>query len=135
MGEHPIRVPRRRRHRGRAGGAETSGVRNGVAAIALSVRKQSGNQHIAVVDLITLRRRRAAAPAAGYSVDVVRDNSLQTGRPGRSARAPVVVPGLARWSSWLFLAACARRSIRAISIPVSIISRSAYDDRGFTLTS
>src|SRR5690606_22434841 len=58
--------------------AETAAIRNGVPAIALSVRKQSGTNTVQVVDSV-----KAAVDGLknqlppGYSVDVVRDNSVQ----------------------------------------------------------
>ena len=56
--------------------ADTSAVRNGIPAIALSVRKQSGTNTVAVVDAVTAAVKNLKLPE-GFSVDVVRDNSLQ----------------------------------------------------------
>src|SRR5258706_242073 len=58
--------------------AETAAIRNGVPAIALQVRKQTGTNTVAIVDAITaqVKELKTQLPA-GYSVDVVRDNSVQ----------------------------------------------------------
>src|SRR5262249_39643907 len=58
--------------------AETAAVRNGTPAIALSVRKQTGTNTVAIVDAVTekVKELQAQLPK-GYSVDIVRDNSIQ----------------------------------------------------------
>src|SRR5258706_2437435 len=58
--------------------AQTAAVRNGVPAIALSVRKQTGTNTVAIVDSITaaVKELKTQLPPR-YSVDVVRDNSIQ----------------------------------------------------------
>ena len=57
--------------------AETSARRNGVPTVVLSIRKQSGENTIAVVDGIKERLDglRSRLPA-GYRIEIVRDNSL-----------------------------------------------------------
>ncbi|MBX3159583.1 MAG: efflux RND transporter permease subunit [Deltaproteobacteria bacterium] len=104
--------------------AETSASRNGVPAIALSVRKQSGTNTVAVVDLVqaAVAELQTKLPA-GYSVDVVRDNSVQI-RTSASAVLEHLVIGaiLAAFVVLLFLGSLRSTVIAAIAIPVSIIA-------------
>jgi len=124
MGEHPIRVRDVADIEDAQEEAETSASRNGVAAIALSVRKQSGTNTIAVVDLINFAvgELQPSLPA-GYSVDVVRDNSLQIRTSASQVLEHLIVgAGLAALVVLLFLGSLRSTIIAAISIPVSIIS-------------
>ena len=77
IGDHPIKVRDVAEVIDSEEDAETAAVRNGTSAIALSVRKQSGTNTVAVVDNVqkAVVELRAQLPA-GYSVDVVRDLSL-----------------------------------------------------------
>src|SRR6185369_11862655 len=77
-GDHPIRVRDIADIEDGEEDADTAASRNGVSAIALSVRKQSGTNTVAVVDLVNaaVKDLQTKMPK-GYSVDVVRDNSLQ----------------------------------------------------------
>ena len=104
--------------------AETAAVRNGVPAVALSVRKQSGTNTVAVVDNVTraLVELRAQLPA-GYAVDAVRDNSVQIRTSASQVLEHLVLGALlAALVVLLFLGSLRSTLIAAISIPVSIIS-------------
>ena len=104
--------------------AETSAVRNGVPAIALSVRKQTGTNTVAVVDAV----KRAVGElgnqlAPGYSVDIVRDNSAQIRTSADQVLEHLVLGSLlAALIVLLFLGSVRSTVIAAVSIPVSIVS-------------
>ena len=122
--EHPIRVRDVATIIDAEEDAESSAVRSGTAAIALSVRKQSGTNTVAVVDLV----QKAVAELgpklpAGYAVDIVRDNSEQIRTSASQVLEHLVVgAGLAALVVLLFLGSLRSTVIAAISIPVSIIS-------------
>ncbi len=104
--------------------AESTASRNGVSAIALSVRKQSGTNTVAVVDRVkeAVADLQSKMPA-GYSVDVVRDNSLQIRTSANQVLEHLIVgSGLAALVVLLFLGSLRSTVIAAVSIPVSIIS-------------
>jgi hydrophobic/amphiphilic exporter-1 (mainly G- bacteria), HAE1 family len=104
--------------------AETAAVRDGQAAIALSVRKQSGTNTVAVVDGVTraVTALRGQLPP-GYSVDVVRDNSVQIRTSASQVLEHLVLGALlAALVVLLFLGSLRSTLIAAVSIPVSIIS-------------
>ncbi|MGE0871798.1 MAG: efflux RND transporter permease subunit [Kofleriaceae bacterium] len=102
--------------------AETSAVRNGTPAIALSVRKQSGTNTVEVVDRVVEATKTLQLPD-GYSVDVVRDNSIQIRTSASQVIEHLVVgAGLAALVVLLFLGSLRSTVIAAISIPISIIS-------------
>ncbi len=104
--------------------AETAAIRNGVPAIALSVRKQSGTNTVAVVDAVkaAVDELQKGLPA-GYSVDVVRDNSVQIRTSASQVLEHLVVGALlAAMVVLLFLGSLRSTVIAAISIPVSIVS-------------
>jgi hydrophobic/amphiphilic exporter-1 (mainly G- bacteria), HAE1 family len=104
--------------------AETAALRNGVPAIALSVRKQTGTNTVAVVDAVNVAvsQLKAQLPA-GYSVDVVRDNSVQIRTSAEQVLEHLVVGALlAALIVLLFLGSLRSTIIAAISIPVSIVS-------------
>jgi len=104
--------------------AETSAVRNGIPAIALSVRKQTGTNTVAVVDSV----KRAVGELgkqlpAGYGVDIVRDNSIQIRTSADQVLEHLVLGALlAALIVLLFLGSVRSTVIAAISIPVSIVS-------------
>ena len=104
--------------------AETSATRNGTPAVALSVRKQSGTNTIAVVDGITAAVAELASHMpTGYSVDIVRDNSVQIRTSASQVLEHLVVGSLlAALVVLLFLGSLRSTLIAAISIPVSIVS-------------
>jgi hydrophobic/amphiphilic exporter-1 (mainly G- bacteria), HAE1 family len=123
-GEHPIKVHDVADIIDSEEDAETAAVRNGVPAIALSLRKQSGTNTVAVVDNVqrAVVELRAQLPA-GYSVDVVRDNSVQIRTSASQVLEHLVLGAfLAALVVLLFLGSLRSTLIAAISIPVSIIS-------------
>jgi hydrophobic/amphiphilic exporter-1 (mainly G- bacteria), HAE1 family len=102
--------------------ADTSAVRNGIPAIALSVRKQSGTNTVAVVDAVTAAVKNLKLPD-GFSVDVVRDNSLQIRTSASQVLEHLVIGAfLAALVVLLFLGSLRSTIIAAIAIPVSIVS-------------
>ncbi|MFT3699461.1 MAG: efflux RND transporter permease subunit [Kofleriaceae bacterium] len=104
--------------------AETSAVRNGTAAIALQVRKQTGTNTVSVVDSIMgkLKELNAQLPS-GYSVDVVRDNSLQIRTSADQVLEHLKMGALlAAIVVLIFLGSLRSTVIAAVAIPVSIIS-------------
>ncbi|MBL0213341.1 MAG: efflux RND transporter permease subunit [Myxococcales bacterium] len=124
MGDHPIRVRDVADIVDSEEDAETAATRNGIPAIALSVRKQSGTNTVAVVDGVihAVGALRASLPS-GYSVDVVRDNAVQIRTSASQVLEHLVVGALlAALVVLLFLGSLRSTLIAAISIPVSIIS-------------
>ncbi len=123
-GDRPIRVSDVARVVDSEEDAETAAWRNGTPSIALSVRKQSGTNTVAVVDGV----KAAVADLQGkledgYSVEVVRDNSEQIRTSASQVLEHLVVgAGLAALVVLLFLGSLRSTVIAAISIPVSIIS-------------
>jgi hydrophobic/amphiphilic exporter-1 (mainly G- bacteria), HAE1 family len=104
--------------------SETTAVRNGTDAVALSVRKQSGSNTVAVVDgvLAAVAELQPKLPD-GYTVDIVRDNSEQIRTSASQVLEHLVVGALlAALVVLLFLGSLRSTIIAAISIPVSIIS-------------
>jgi hydrophobe/amphiphile efflux-1 (HAE1) family protein len=92
--------------------------------IALSVRKQSGTNTVAVVDDVraAVATLRTQLPD-GYSVEVVRDNSVQIRTSASQVLEHLVLGAfLAALVVLLFLGSLRSTVIAAISIPVSIIS-------------
>ena len=124
MGEHPILVEDVATVIDSEEDAETSASRNGTPAIALSVRKQSGTNTVAVVDLVksAVSELQTKLPA-GYTVDIVRDNSEQIRTSASQVLEHLVIGALlAALVVLLFLGSLRSTVIAAISIPVSIIS-------------
>ena len=104
--------------------AETAAARNGVPAVALSVRKQSGTNTVAVVDAVkaAVAEQRGQLPP-GYSVDIVRDNSEQIRTSTHQVLEHLVIGSLlAAFVVLLFLGSFRSTIIAAVSIPVSIIA-------------
>jgi HAE1 family hydrophobic/amphiphilic exporter-1 len=104
--------------------AETAASRNGVPAIALSVRKQSGTNTVAVVDAVkaAVDEQRGQLPQ-GYSIDIVRDNSEQIRTSTHQVLEHLIIGSLlAAFIVLLFLGNFRSTIIAAVSIPVSIIA-------------
>ncbi|HSD88765.1 MAG TPA: efflux RND transporter permease subunit [Kofleriaceae bacterium] len=102
--------------------AETAAVRSGTPAIALSVRKQTGTNTVAVVDGVKHAIQELKLPP-GYSVDIVRDNSIQIRTSANQVLEHLVIGALlAALVVLLFLGSLRSTIIAAIAIPVSIIS-------------
>ncbi len=104
--------------------AETAATRNGAPAVVLIVRKQSGTNTVAVVDhVIAGVAELGATLPAGYTVDVVRDNSVQIRTSiGQVLEHLVLGSLLAALVVLLFLGSVRSTIIAAVSMPVSIIA-------------
>jgi multidrug efflux pump subunit AcrB len=99
-------------------------VRNGAPAIALSLRKQTGTNTVAVVDSVkaAIGELQKQLPA-GYTVDVVRDNSVQIRTSADQVLEHLVLGSfLAALIVLFFLGSLRSTVIAAVSIPVSIVS-------------
>ncbi|HPH70530.1 MAG TPA: efflux RND transporter permease subunit, partial [Kofleriaceae bacterium] len=104
--------------------ADTGAIRNGEKALALSVRKQTGQNTVAVVDAVkgSIAALQSSLPP-GYTIDVVRDNSEQIRTSVDLVIEHLVLgSGLAALIVLLFLGSLRSTVIAAVSIPVSIIS-------------
>ncbi len=124
MGEHPIRVRDVADIEDSEEDAQDAANRNGTPAIALSVRKQSGTNTVAVVDGVkaAVATMEKSMPA-GYSVDVVRDNSIQIRTSASQVLEHLVIGALlAALVVLIFLGSLRSTIIAAIAIPVSIVS-------------
>ena len=109
---------------------ETAGRLNDSPALLLQVRRQSGTNVIDVVDAINLRLAsvRKALPA-GYSVDVVRDQSIFILASFHAVREHLMLGSfLAALVVLFFMGSVRATIIAAISIPTSIISTFAIMD-------
>ena len=104
--------------------AQTAAVYNGIPAIALQIRKQTGTNTVAVVDLIKAQVGELASQLpAGYSVQIVRDNSIQIRTSADQVLEHLVLGALlAALVVLIFLGSLRSTIIAAIAIPVSIIS-------------
>ena len=123
-GDHPVRVRDIAEIEDSQKDAETAASRNGQSAIALMVRKQTGTNTVAVVDgvLAQVEALKKQLPA-GYSIDVVRDNSIQIRVSAAQVLEHLILgSGLAALVVLLFLGSLRSTLIASISIPVSIIS-------------
>jgi HAE1 family hydrophobic/amphiphilic exporter-1 len=116
--------------------ADTAAVRDGVPAVVLAIRKQSGSNTVAVVDEVRARigETRAALPP-GYTLSVVRDNSATIRTSISAVKEHLLLGGLfAAAVVLLFLGNLRSTLIAAIAIPVSIIGTFALMwIEGFTL--
>jgi len=124
VGDHPVKVRDIAAVIDSEEDAETAAVRNGIPAIALSVRKQTGTNTVAVVNKVkaAVAGLKSQLPA-GYTVDVVRDNSIQIQTSVSQVREHLVLGALlAALVVLLFLGSLRSTVIAAISIPVSIVS-------------
>ena len=124
VGEHPIKVRDVADIEDGMEDAETAAVRDGIPAIALSIRKQTGTNTVAVVDGVkdAVGALQKQLPQ-GYSVDVVRDNSVQIRTSADQVKEHLLIgAGLAALVVLLFLGSLRSTIIAAIAIPVSIVS-------------
>jgi hydrophobe/amphiphile efflux-1 (HAE1) family protein len=116
--------------------AETAAAYDGVPAIALLVRKQTGTNTVAVVDKVqdAVANLKAQLPP-GYTVSVVRDNSIQIRTSASQVLEHLVLGALlAALIVLVFLGSLRSTLIAAISIPVSIVSTfGLMKAAGFTL--
>jgi len=104
--------------------AQTSAVYDGIPAIALQIRKQTGTNTVAVVDAIKAQVGELEHQLpAGYSVELVRDNSIQIRTSADQVLEHLVLGSfLAALVVLIFLGSLRSTIIAAIAIPVSIIS-------------
>src|SRR5262245_44954796 len=116
--------------------ADTAAVRDGVPAVLLAIRKQSGSNTVAVVNDVRQRiAETASSLPAGYSLSVVRDNSATIRTSIDAVKEHLVLGGFfAAAVVLLFLGNLRSTVIAAIAIPVSIVGTFALMwAKGFTL--
>ena len=118
--------------------AQTSAKKVGVSSIVLSVRKQSGENTVAVVAAIRerLQEVRKTLPR-GYALEIVRDNSTVIENGVAAVKEHLVVGAIfAALVVLLFLGNVRSTLIAAIAIPASIIATFGLMwIEGFTLNS
>jgi len=118
--------------------AESVARRNGEAAVVLAVRKQSGENTLAVTEAVKERIEsvKKLLPA-GYAVEVVRDGSLVIKTSADSVKSHLIEGSLfAALVVLLFLGNVRATFIAALAIPTSIISTFALIWwQGFSLNS
>ncbi len=116
--------------------AETAAYKDGVRAVVLSIRKQSGENTVAVVDALAQRIKevQATLPPA-YKLQIVRDNSETIRASVDAVKEHLVLGALfAALVVLIFLGNLRSTVIAAIAIPVSIIGTFALmRSQGFTL--
>ncbi|MES2692082.1 MAG: efflux RND transporter permease subunit, partial [Verrucomicrobiota bacterium] len=104
--------------------AQSSARRNGVPTVVLSIRKQSGENTIAVVD--ALRERLTTLETrlpAGYRIEVVRDNSLVIRTSVAAVKEHLVLGSVLAALVVLFFLGNGRATIiSALAIPTSILA-------------
>ncbi|MEY4581356.1 MAG: AcrB/AcrD/AcrF family protein [Pseudomonadota bacterium] len=118
--------------------AETVARRNGAAAVVLAVRKQSGENTLAVAEAVKQRiESTTKLLPAGYTVQVVRDGSQVIKTSADAVKGHLVEGSLfAALVVLLFLGNVRATFIAALAIPTSIISTFALMWwNGFTLNS
>ena len=122
QGTHPIRVRDVADIVDSEQDADTTASRDGAPSVGLSIRKKTGTNTVAVVNNVLAAVRELKLPA-GFSVDVVRDNSEQIRTSASQVLEHLVIGALlAALVVLLFLGSLRSTIIAAISIPVSIIS-------------
>jgi HAE1 family hydrophobic/amphiphilic exporter-1 len=118
--------------------AQTVARRNGVASVVLAVRKQSGENTLAVEDAVRARLEnvRKLLPA-GYKIEPVRDNSTVIRTSADAVKSHLVEGSfLAALVVLFFLGNLRATIIAALAIPTSIISTFGLMwAKGFTLNS
>ncbi len=103
---------------------QTAARRNGVPTVLLSLRKQSGENTIAVVDAVEerLQETRKLLPA-GYTVSLIRDNSRVIRTSVHAVKEHLVLGALfAALVVLLFLGNGRATLIAALAIPTSILA-------------
>ncbi|OYW70961.1 MAG: RND transporter, partial [Verrucomicrobia bacterium 12-59-8] len=103
---------------------QTAARRNGVPSVVISLRKQSGENTIKVVDAVQERLTEVKKMLpAGYSINVVRDNSLVIRTSTHAVQEHLILGGgFAARIVLLFLGNTRATVIAALSIPTSIIA-------------
>jgi HAE1 family hydrophobic/amphiphilic exporter-1 len=103
---------------------QTAARRNGIPTVVLSLRKQSGENTIAVVDAVQARLAELSKTLpAGYEINIVRDNSLVIRTSTHAVQEHLVLGAVfAALIVLLFLGNTRATFIAALSIPTSIIA-------------
>lgn len=103
--------------------AETTAVRDGQAAVVLSIRKQNGANSVAMTDDLRARMKQIQPTLpAGYSLEVIRDNTATIRTSVHAVQEHLILGALfAGAVVLLFLGSVRSTVIAAIAIPVSII--------------
>jgi HAE1 family hydrophobic/amphiphilic exporter-1 len=135
-GDHPIRVADVARVEDGAEHEDSAASLDGKSTLVLSIRKQSGENTVAVVQAIRGRLSEVErALPAGYRLSVVRDASLTIQTQVDAVKEHLVLGALfAALVVLLFLGNIRSTLIAAVAIPISIIGTfglMAY--KGFTL--
>jgi HAE1 family hydrophobic/amphiphilic exporter-1 len=116
--------------------AETVAIRDGKAAVLLSIRKQSGSNSVSVVDEVRQRLTEVQPTLpAGYQLEVIRDNTATIRSSVDAVKEHLILGALfAGAVVLLFLGSVRSTLIAALAIPVSIIGTFALMwSRGFSL--
>jgi len=116
--------------------AETVAIRDGRAAVLLSIRKQSGSNSVSVVDEVRQRLTEVQPTLpAGYQLEVIRDNTATIRSSVSAVKEHLILGALfAGAVVLLFLGSVRSTLIAALAIPVSIIGTFALMwSRGFSL--
>ncbi len=135
---HPVRVRDVARVEDAEADATSTALRDGVRAVVLSIRKQSGENTVAVVDAIYARLREIEEQRllpAGVTLEVVRDESATIRTSVAAVQEHLILGALfASLVVLLFLGNLRSTVIAAVSIPVSIVGTfSLMRAMGFTL--
>jgi hydrophobe/amphiphile efflux-1 (HAE1) family protein len=133
---HPVRVADVGRVEDGKEKADTAAIRDGVPAVLLAIRKQSGSNTVAVVDEVRARMAEVTGSLPpGYTLSIVRDNSATIRTSIDAVKEHLVLGGFfAAGVVLLFLGNLRSTIIAAIAIPVSIVGTFALMwIEGFTL--
>ncbi len=103
---------------------QTAARRNGIPSVVISLRKQSGENTIKVVDAVKERLAEVTKMLpAGYEINVVRDNSLVIRTSTHAVQEHLILGAVfAALIVLLFLGNTRATFIAALSIPTSIIA-------------
>ena len=136
VGDNPIRVRDVAEVTDTVAEQESAAIRDGVPAIVLAVRKQSGSNTVAVVDAAkaAVAEIQASLPP-GVSLEVVRDNSEVIRTSADQVTEHLILgAALAAVVVLVFLGSLRSTVIAAVSIPISIVGTFALmKGFGFTL--
>ncbi len=116
--------------------AETVALRDGTPAVVLSIRKQSGENSVAMVDELNARLAEIQpALPAGYRLEVIRDNTATIRASVGAVKEHLVLGALFAGAVVLiFLGSVRSTVIAALAIPVSIVGTFALMQwQGFSL--
>ncbi len=133
---HPVRVEDVARVEDGAEEEASAATVDGQSTVVLSIRKQSGQNTVAVVDAIRSRLADVERSLpAGTKVEIVRDNSASIRTSVKAVREHLVLGAiLAAFVVLIFLGNVRSTFIAALAIPISIIGTfAAMWVAGFTL--